>query len=120
MGSIGVIIKTTLHYGGHKINHFKFDAKSRTVQIGDSVSLDMSTILAISSDNGSITITETDHWAPPRHHPIVNFYLKDVGLRFSVLVDDEHLDTLWHSPVEGSNSHGLIGELNTYIPYIYA
>ena len=116
MGSIGVIFKTTLNYGGHKINHFNFDARSHTVQIGDAVSLDMSTIQAISSDNRSITITETNHWAPPHHHPHINFHLKDVGLRFTILVDDEHLDTLWHSPIEGSNAHGLIGKFKTYGP----
>ena len=110
MGSIGVVINKALHYGGSKVTHFRFDAKDRTIYIGDKLVVDTSTIRELTSENSTISIVELYSSASPTHHPGVKVHLKDIGLYFTIMFQREHLDMQWHSPVEQSNSHGLIGE----------
>ena len=110
MGSIGVVFTKALRYGGSKITHFKFDAVTQAIHVGDKITLSAKTIKEIASKNGSISIIElTNHATPPRH-PAVVFHLAELGLHFTVKFRDDHLDMFWFSPVTGSSSHGLIGE----------
>ena len=120
MGNIGVVIRKTLKYENSKVSHFRFDARSRTVYVGDTIMFDASSIEELTSDNGHISIVKSNRQTSHPRHPSVRVHLKDVGLNFTVKFEDEHLDWFWHSPIGGNNSHGLIGELHcvTHVPSV--
>ena len=110
MGSIGVVFTKALQYGGSKITHFKLDAVTQAIHVGDKTTLSAETIKEITSKNGSISIIElSNHATPPRRSAVV-FHLAELGLHFTVKFYNDHLDMFWLNPVTGSNSHGLIGE----------
>lgn len=110
MESIGVVITEPLHYGGFRVTHFKMDAKSSTIQIGDKITLNAKSVKELNSKNGTIYIIERNYHDFLPQHPTVKFNLADVGLYFTVKFHADHLDVYWLSPVKRSVSHGLIGE----------
>ena len=107
IGSLGIVMNKPLLYGGAKVNSFKFDADTRTVHVGSKITLDAKAVQGLVSQNGTIYIVETSSNFPCH---AVKFELKEVGLYFTVNFEDGHLDMVWHSPIAGSHSHGLIGE----------
>ena len=111
MESIGVVISNPLQYGGFKITHFKMDAKTFTVQVGNKLFLDAKSIIELNANNGTISIIEGHYQALSSRHPTVKFHLADVGLHFSVKFHADHLDLFWLSPFKAWDSHGLIGEI---------
>ena len=112
MESIGVVITNPLRYGGFRVTHFKMDAKTSTLQVGNKLFLDAKIIRELNSKNGTINIVEGVFSS---RHPTVKFHLADVGLHFSVKFHADHLDIFWLSPFKGHDSHGLIGEIiHTY------
>ena len=113
MESIGVVITNPLQYGGSKVIHFKMDAKTSTLQVGDKIYLSAKGVRELHSNNGTISIIEGKHQAFLSQHPTVNFHLAEVGLHISVKFHANHLDIFWLSPFKGSDSHGLIGETYT-------
>ena len=110
MGTVGIVFHKPLQYGSAKVSHIKFSARDRTVQIGDTISLNANAIEKMTSENGSISITRRRR-KDKTQHPAVTTYLENVNLHFTVNFDGEHLDLFWHKPVESSTSHGIIGEL---------
>ena len=107
IGSLGIVVDKSLRYGGAKVNSFKFDADTRTIHIGNEITLDAKTIEEITSENGTISIIETSS-APQRL--AVKVALREIGLHFTVNFVDGHLDMMWHNPIQGSHAHGLIGK----------
>ena len=111
MTTIGVVIDKALHYKNSPVSGFKLDSKERTIHIGHKMALSAITIKEISSVNGNITLLKRNSTFIPNLRPAVTFNLKDVGLHFTVKYESDHLDMFWHSPIRGSNCHGLIGRL---------
>ena len=111
MSTIGVAIDKALHYKKFRVTGFTLDSKERTIHIGNKMALPAITINEISSENGTITLVRRNSKFPPNLHPAVKFNLKEVGLHFTVKFESDHLDMFWHSPIRGSNCHGLIGML---------
>ena len=114
MRTIGVVLDKALHYKKSQVTGFTLDSKERTIHIGRKAFPAIS-IKEISSENGTISLVKRNRKIAPSLHPAVKFNLKDVGLHFTVKYESDHLDMYWHSPIKGSNCHGLIGML-LYIP----
>lgn len=113
IGSIGVVMNKAVYHRGSKVTYFKFDANSRTVHIGSKTTLNARAIQGLVSENGTISVVEA---TSSSQRPVVDFDLKEIGLHFNLKFIDTHLDMMWHSPIKGSDAHGLIGE---HISYIY-
>ena len=111
MGTIGVIIHKALRHKGSRVTHFKFDADTYKVHIGNEV-ISVSEVRELISVNGSLHIVKR-RW--PSKNPAVKVHLKDVGLDFTIKFESSHLDLEWHSTIRDSNTHGLIGESNVQL-----
>ena len=113
MGTVGVVFHKPLQYGSTsaKVTHIKMNARDRTIQIGDTINFNATAIERVTSENGNISITRRSS-RDKTHHPAVTICLNDINLHFTVKFEGEHLDMIWHKPIESGTSHGLIGELS--------
>ena len=109
LGSIGIIV----HNSGYKKSNgtaLRFEAKDKTIHLGDKVILKAKSIEKLTFSDGKLFISE----APPTEgfkYPAVYVDLRDVELSFTIKFMNEHLDLFWHSTGQVvTDSHGIIGE----------
>lgn len=118
MGALGIIVKGEEYHGSNKTS-LRFDAKTKTVSLGDKHTLNAQGVDTLKFKDGKLLITEkgTEEEGVDLEHPTVCVNLEDVGLHFHVTFYGEHLDIFWNSVTidnEGNQHiHGLIGEWAT-------
>ena len=121
MGALGIVVQGEKYHGENKTS-LRFDAKTKTVSVGNKLTLDAKGVESLKFSNGKLIISEkdVDDKEYDHEHPSVCVNLEDVGLHFHVTFYGEHLDIFWNSVTidnEGNkNIHGLIGKLSHPLP----
>ncbi len=115
MGALGIIVQGENYYGANKTS-LRFDAKTKTVSVGNKLTLKAAGVDTLHFKNGKLMITEKgpEDKGNDLEHPSVCVNLEDVGLHFHVTFFGEHLDIFWNSVTidnEGNKHvHGLVGK----------
>ncbi|XP_064388350.1 uncharacterized protein LOC135336475 [Halichondria panicea] len=115
MGALGIIVQGENYYGANKTS-LRFDAKTKTVSVGNKLTLKAAGVDTLHFKNGKLMITEKgpEDKGNDLEHPSVCVNLEDVGLHFHVTFFGEHLDIFWNSVTidnEGNKHvHGLVGQ----------
>ena len=111
LGSIGIIVHKS-SYRRSNGTALRFEAKDKTIHIGDKITLEARNIEKLTFTDGKLIISE----APPTEgfkYPAVYVDLKDVELSFTIKFMNEHLDLFWHSTGQVvEDSHGIIGKIH--------
>lgn len=110
IGALGIVIKNSTFRDSPQTK-LVFAAKTATVSLNNKAILKAKNIDKIIFKHGRVSISEHHLVVVGIKYPSVFINLEDVGLSFTVMFVNEHLDLFWHSTgQQQKDSHGLIGK----------